>query len=148
MLSDEGKRVKKELENFCQSKRKIENLKSELRYWENLGGAVQSASSEEHVCGGESTPYAERRLMNIERLKDLISKAIDKAAELEDRFLNDLQQLDPLSHNLLWERYFTGKPLKKIIREYNYSDRHIFRLYDVAFEKISENHKDGTKCQF
>lgn len=145
MLSDEGKRVKKELENFCQSKRKIENLKSELRYWENLGGAVQSASSEEHVCGGENVPYAERRLMNIERLKDLISKAIDKAAELEDRFLNDLQQLDPLSHNLLWERYFTGKPLKKIIRDFNYSECHIYRLYDGAFEEFSQIHKNESK---
>ncbi len=148
MLSEEGKKVKKELENLNQIKRQLRNLQDELKSWEQLDGAVKSTAFGEHVSGGESTPYAERRVIKIEELKELISQKIDQAIEVEDKFLKDISELDVLSQNLLMERYMTGKSLKKIIREYNYSDRHIFRLYDVAFEKISENHKDGSKCQF
>ena len=33
MLSDEGKRVKQELENFNQAKRRLRNLQDELESW-------------------------------------------------------------------------------------------------------------------
>lgn len=139
MLSDEGKIVKKELENLNQVKRHLRNLQEELRSWEELDGAVKSASFDQHVSGGESTPYAQRRVEKIEELKKLISEKIDEAILLEDKFLNDISELDVLSQNLLMERYMTGKSLKRIIRDFNYSDRQIYRKYDAAIEKIAKN---------
>ena len=131
MLSEEGKLVKQELENFNQAKRRLRNLQDELESWKRLDGAVKSASLEQSVSGGESVPYAERRILKIE--------------ELEDRFLKDIAQLDALSQNLLMERYMTGKSLKRIIREFNYSESQIFRFYNKAFEKIYLNRKDDSK---
>lgn len=145
MLSDEGKRVKQELENFNQAKRRLRNLQDELESWKRLDGAVKSASLEQSVSGGESMPYAERRVLKIEELENQISDAIDKALDLEDKFLKDIDKLDVLSQNLLMERYMTGKSLNRIIREFNYSRAHIFRLYDSSFEKLAEKNKDETK---
>lgn len=143
MLSEEGKIVKRELEDFNQAKRKLRNLQDELRRWQELGGAIGSVSLEPHIAGGETMPYAERRIIKIEELQALISKAIDDALEKEDKFLRDISTLDTLSQNLLMERYMTGKSLKRIIREYNYSDRQIYRKYDAAIEKIAKN----KRCQ-
>ena len=148
MLSEEGKFVKKSLEQFNQAKRRLRNLQNELEYWKNLGGMVKSPSLEPHLDGGQTEPYAEKRLQKIEQLTALINGAIDEALSLEDDFLAKIDKIDPLSQNLLMERYMTGKSMTKILREFNYSDRHIYRLYDSAFEKIAENYKDDIKCQY
>lgn len=141
MLSEEGRKVKQGLENLNQLKRKLRNLQEELKSWQSLDGAVKSASFEQHVSGGEVVPFAERRLIKIEELKELISKCIDDAIEKEDQFLREIESLDALSQNLLMERYMTGKSLKRIIREFNYSERQIYRLYDNAFENIGKNER-------
>ncbi|MBQ8443764.1 MAG: hypothetical protein IJX25_00210 [Clostridia bacterium] len=141
MLSEEGRKVKQGLENLNQLKRKLRNLQEELKSWQSLDGAVKSASFEQHVSGGEVVPFAERRLIKIEELKELISKCIDDAIEKEDQFLREIENLDALSQNLLMERYMTGKSLKRIIREFNYSERQIYRLYDNAFENIGKNER-------
>ena len=141
MLSEEGRKVKQGLENLNQLKRKLRNLQEELKSWQSLDGAVKSASFEQHVSGGEVVPFAERRLIKIEELNELISKCIDDAIEKEDQFLREIESLDALSQNLLMERYMTGKSLKRIIREFNYSERQIYRLYDNAFENIGKNER-------
>lgn len=139
MLSDEAKIVKRELEEFNQARRRLRNLQEELKSWKELDGVVGSVSLEPHIAGGESSPYAERRVIRMQELEELISKAIDEALEKEDKFLEDISTLDTLSQNLLMERYMTGKSLKRIIREFNYSDRQIYRKYDAAIEKIAKN---------
>lgn len=137
MLSEEGKRVKKQLEHLRQTKRTIHNLQQELKWWEDMVTSISASSMNISVKGGQKTPYAEMRMVKIDELEKKISDAIDLALSLEDEFLRNCAQLDTVSQNLLFERYLTGKPLKKIIREFGYSDRHIFRLYDDAFEKIA-----------
>ena len=144
MLSEEGKLVKRELEEFNQAKRRLRNLQEELSSWKRLDGVIKSSSMEQNVSGGEIIPYAERRLLKIEELENQISKSIDETLEKEDKFLKDISTLDALSQNLLMERYMTGKSLNRIIREFNYSRAQIFRLYDNSFEKLSKN-KDETK---
>ena len=145
MLSEDAQQVKKELEMFNQTKRRLKNLQTELTYWLQFGGVVKSPSLEPHMDGGITEPYAEKRAKKIEELQKLISEAIDSALDAEDEFLKNIQQLDPLSQNLLMERYMTGKPLNGIIKEFNYSRAHIYRLYDAIFEKFPKNLKDGTK---
>ena len=142
MLSEEGKKVKEELEKFNQTKRRLKNLQEELLLWKNLNGALRSASLEEKTMGGENAPYAEKRLIKIQELEQMISKTIDDALAMEDKFLEDIQGIDILSQNLLMERYMTGKPLKRIIREFNYSERNIFYLYNKAYEDLAK--KDET----
>ena len=146
MLSEDGKKVKEKLEDLNQSKRRLRNLQEELRSWQCMDG-VGSASTEQHISGGEVTPFAEKRAIRIEELKKLISNSIDEAIEKEDHFLRDISTLDSLTQNLLMERYLTGKPIKRIIREFNYCDRQIYRLYDSAFEKLSKKNEDVSKCQ-
>lgn len=138
MLSENGKIVKRELEAFNQSKRKLRNLQEELRTWRELDG-VRSAGLEERTTGGISTPFAEKRVIKIEELEKMISDAIDEAIESENKFLQDITSLDALSQNLLMERYMTGKSLKRIMREFNYSERNVYYLYDKAFEKIAKS---------
>lgn len=141
MLSEEGKKVKEELERFNQTKRRLRNLQNELLAWRDLNSALKSASFEEKTMGGDIVPFAEKRLIKIQELEEMISKTIDDALAMEDKFLEDIEGIDVLSQNLLMERYMTGKPLKRIIREFNYSERHIFRKYNVAFEEIAEKNK-------
>lgn len=145
MLSEEAKQVKKELEYFNQTKRRLKNLQAELTYWLQYGGILRSPSLEPHMDGGIIEPYAEKRVKKIEELKKLIGEAIDSALDAEDGFLKNIQRLDPLSQNLLMERYMTGKPLNRIIKDFNYSESQIFRYYNKAFEKISEFQKDDMK---
>lgn len=147
MLSEEGKRVKQELEDFNQVKKQIAICQGEVTYWKNLGGVLKSPSLEPHLDGGVVEAYAEKQLLKIEALEKKISALIDKALALEDKFLQDIVDLDILSQNLLMERYMSGKPMSKIIREFNYSERHVYRLYDAAFEKLSQKQEDGIKCQ-
>lgn len=145
MLSEEGKKVKKQLEDFNHTKRMLRNLQDELAFWEDLGNALKSPVLSEKTNGGENTPYAEKRLVKIEELKDKISSIIDEAMLKEDALLQHIDSLDATSKTLLVERYLTGKSLKRIIRESNYSRAQTFRLYNFSFEKIAEKQKDETK---
>lgn len=149
MLSEEGKKVKEQLEQLRQAKRNIHNLQQELKWWQEMSDFVASSSFNIKVQGGQAIPYAEKRVIKIDELECKISEAIDIALKLEDEFLRNCSQLDSLSQNLLYERYLTGKPLKKIIKEFAYSERHVFRLYDDAFENVAKSKKikDVTKCQ-
>lgn len=141
MLSEEGKKVKEELERFNQTKRRLRNLQNELLAWRDLNSALKSASFEEKTMGGDIVPYAEKRLIKIQELEEMISKTIDDALAMEDKFLEDIDKLDVLSQNLLMERYMTGKPLKRIIRDFNYSERNIFYLYNKAYEDLAQKDK-------
>lgn len=146
MLSERGIEVKKQLEELNQQKRRIRNLRSELQEILELGTLPERSDYKlPSGEGGTVTSPQERYLLKIESLEEKISKAIDTALEIEDRFLESMDKLDVLSQNLLMERYLTGKPLKKIIRDFNYSEAHIYRLYNVAFEKISKDLKDESK---
>ncbi len=138
MLSEEAKQVKKELEYFNQTKRRLKNLQVELTYWLQYGGILRSPSLEPHMDGGITEPYAEKRAKKIEELQKLISEAIDSALDAEDEFLKNIQHLDPLSQNLLMERYMTGKPLNRIVKEFNYSERNIYYLYNKSFERLAK----------
>ena len=137
MLSEDGRKVKRRLEDLNQSKRRLKNLQDELKYWESMDG-VGAASTEQHISGGEVSSFAERRVIKIEELKNLISKSIDEVLAEEDNFFKEIITLDSLTQNLLMERYLTGKSIKRIIREFNYCDRQIYRIYDKAFEKLSK----------
>ena len=141
MLSEEGKKVKEELERFNQTKRRLRNLQNELIAWKDLNSALRSASLEEKTMGGDIVPYAEKRLIKIQELEEMISKTIDEALAMEDKFLDDIEGIDVLSQNLLMERYMTGKPLKRIIRDFNYSERNIFYLYNKSFEELANKNK-------
>ena len=146
MLSEEAQKVKKQLEELNQAKRKIKNLQAELEHWQKLEGVIKAQGATEKV-DAIGTPYAERRAIKMDELMRMIEASIEVTLKMENEFLQDLAQLDSLSQNLLFERYLTGKSLKRIIREFNYSDRQIYRKYDVAFELMAKNNKDGTKCQ-
>ncbi len=139
MLSEEGKKVKKELENFNQTKRWISNLQEELTSLEKLEGALKSSSYEECVAGGKRQTYAEKRLIRIEELIETIRNALKDAGEKEYNLLKDLEHLgeqDPASKNLLWERYINCKSLARIKKEFNYSERNIYYLFDKAINKM------------
>lgn len=138
MLSEGAQQVKKELEMLNQTKRRLKNLQAELTYWLQFGGVVKSPSLEPHMDGGITEPYAEKRAKKIEELQKLISEAIDSALDAEDEFLKNIQHLDPLSQNLLMERYMTGKPLNRIVKEFNYSERNIYYLYNKSFERLAK----------
>lgn len=138
MLSEEAKVVKKELEELNQVKRLIKNLQRELAEWKDLSNALKGASMGIVVQGGIKTPYEERRLEKIEELTTRINEKIDEYIDRENRFLRDIEKLDATSQNLIMERYITGKPIRKILREANYCERQVFRLYDSAFEKIAK----------
>lgn len=146
MLSERGNIVKKQLEELNQQKRRIRNLRNEMQELLELGALPQRSDCKlPSGKGGTVTSPQERYLLKIESLEEKISKAIDTALEIEDRFLESMDKLDVLSQNLLMERYLTGKPLKKIIRDFNYSERNIFKLYNKAFEQLAEKKEKKSK---
>lgn len=140
MLSEQGYKVKKQLEELNQLKRKIRNLKFELQELVELGAIPKNSDLNMPTGkGGTNTAPQERYLLKVEQLQEKINTTIERAIAKESEFLNAMEELDDLSYNLLKERYVLGKPLQKIIREFNYSERHIRRLYDHAFEKMVKN---------
>ncbi len=144
-MSDEAKQVKAKLEQLNQAKRRLRNLQEELQNWKDLSGVMRASPMGEVVGGGVSEPYAEKRVIKIEQLTKMIEDAIDEAIQLEDEFLKQLVLLDPLSQNLLMERYMSGKSINRIMRDFNYSRSHTFRLYDNIFEKMADNGNNETK---
>lgn len=137
MLSENGLKVKKQLEDLNQSKRRIRNLRNELRELLELGTLPKrSDTSLPSGKGGHPSSPQEKYLIRVEDLKEKISMAIDTALKIEHEFLDSIDSLDELSQNLLMERYMQGKPLQKIIREFNYSESHIYRIYNKAFEDL------------
>lgn len=131
MLSEEGKKVKEQLEQLRQAKRNIHNLQQELQWWQEMSDFVASSSFYIKVQGGQAIPYAEKRVIKIDELERKISEAIDIALKLEDEFLYNCSLLDALSQNLLYERYLTGKSLKQIAKELGISNRHLGRLFKL-----------------
>lgn len=139
MLSEKGLEVKRQLEEFNQLKRKIRNLKYELQELLELGAVPKKSDLNMPTGkGGTNTAPQERYLLKVEQLQEKIDKTIERAIAKENEFLNSMEELDDLSYNLLKERYVLRKPLQRIIREFNYSESHIYRLYDKAFEKLSK----------
>ena len=82
MLSEEGKKIKSELERLSQAKRRLRNLQEELQNCEELSGVIKSSTIGEVVGGGAREPYAEKRIIKIEQLTEAIEKAIDEAIAL------------------------------------------------------------------
>lgn len=142
MLSEKGQIVKKQLEELNQLKRKIRNLKYEIQELLELGSIPKRANYNMPTGkGGINTAPQERYIIKVEELQEKIEKTIEQALEKEQEFLKSMEELDSLSYNLLKERYVLGKPLRKIIREFNYSERQIYRLYGNAIEKLSKNNE-------
>lgn len=142
MLSERGNIVKKQLEELNQLKRKIRNLKYEQQELLELGAIPKRANYNMPTGkGGVNSSPQEKYLIRVEELQEKIESTIEQALAKESEFLSSMEELDALSYNLLKERYVLGKPLQKIIREFNYSESHIYRLYDKAFEKLSKNNE-------
>jgi len=138
MLSESGLEVKKKLEGLNQHKRRIRNLKNELRELIELGTIPQVSTGMPSGKGGHPNSIQEKYLIRIETLQEKLEVEIDRAIEEEDAFLKSISSLDSLSQNLLMERYLQGKSLRKIVREFNYDKRHLYRLYNKSFERLSE----------
>lgn len=137
MLSDEGKFVKKQLEQLRFAKKNVKTLQNELKWWLDADNSLRASSFNFRVKGGSQIPYAEFRVIKIDELEQKIDKAIQEALKLEDDFLYNVSKLDAMSQNLLYERYLTGSSLKSIIKNYAYSERQIYRFYEGAFEKLA-----------
>ena len=137
MLSESGLEVKKQLEDLNQSKRRIRNLRNELKELLELGTLPKHSDYNlPSGKGGHPSSPQEKYLIKMEELKEKINMAIENALRIEHDFLDSIDSLDTLSQNLLMERYMQGKSLQKIIREFNYSESHIYRIYNKAFEDL------------
>ena len=140
MLSESERKVKQQLEDFNQSKRKIRNLKHELQELLELGtlpkhnnGGMPTAK------GGHSSSPQEKFILKVEALQEKIVNAIDDALQKEHNFLESIESLDSLSQNLLMERYMQGKPMQQIIKEFNYSEKQIYNLYNKSYRELANN---------
>jgi len=145
MLSEDGKKAKQKLEGMNQSKRRIIYHVHEFDELVELGSIPKRFESNLPSSGGNKLSPQERYLFRLESLQSKIKKLVDDAVQEENQFLEQIEQLDTLSQNLLMERYLQGKPLQKIIREFNYSESHLYRIYNKAFEEMGIKNKDDSK---
>ena len=144
MLSEKALEVKKYLEDFNQSKRKLRSLKDELKELLELGALPRvSDGNMPGAKGGYKSSNQEKFYFKLEQLQEKITEAIDIALQKEHEFLDAIKDLDVLSQNLLMERYMQGKPLKKIINDFHYSESTIIRNYNKAFETLGSQKEDS-----
>jgi len=148
MLSESGIKVKIQLEDLNQSKRRIRNLKNELEELIELGSIPKKYDCNISHGKGEPLSPQEKYVYKLDELTEKIFNAIDAAIQIEHDFLNSIDGLDTLSQNLLMERYMQGKSLQKIISEFNYSERHIYNLYNKSYEELSKNIKNKVCSKF
>lgn len=140
MLSESGQIVKRQLEDFNQSKRRIRNLKHELRELLELGALPKMGNTGmPSAKGGFTSAPQEKYILRVEALQEKIIGAIEDAITKEHNFLESIESLDALSQNLLMERYIQDKPLQKIIRDFHYSERQIYRMYNKSFEELGKS---------
>ena len=143
-LSEEGLKVKRDLEELNQLKRKIRNLREELNELITLGTLPSNPSDMLQSHGGVRTSIQERYVFRLEDLESRLHMSIQEALKRERDFFYALDNLDSLSHNLLVERFVLGKSMDKIVREFNYDKRHLYRIYNKAYEKLA-NVDDNKK---
>lgn len=147
-LSEEGLKVKRDLEELNQLKRKIRNLREELSELITLGTLPSTPSDmPPSHGGGVRTSIQERYVFRLEDLESRLHMSIQEALKRERDFFYALDRLDSLSHNLLVERFVLGKSMDKIVREFNYDKRHLYRIYNKAYEKLAnvEDNKNLDK---
>ncbi len=142
MLSEEAKKVKKELEELRDLEQERARLQSRLRVWEDTSNALKGASLEPIIQGGVYTPYAELRIEKMEELLEHLKTCADALAQKEMKIRIAMAQLDPESKRLLESRYVDGKTLRRLERELNYSKSQLIRISNKGIEQLTRNKVD------
>ena len=101
MLSEKALEVKKYLEDFNQSKRKLRNLKDELKELLELGALPRVSDGDmPGAKGGYKSSNQEKFYFKLEQLQEKITEAIDIALQKEHEFLDAIKDLDVLSQKI------------------------------------------------
>lgn len=80
-----------------------------------------------------------------DRLEMLIDKCDELLKYIEDEqnkihyIIEKLNTLNPIQKNILYSKYILNYSNTKMMIEFNYSERHIYRIIEDAFEELKKS---------
>lgn len=123
-------------------------VKEELRQLRVLNHTIRSAEQtrkmyEARLSILQRVPEDKQNKELIARLEELldklrVEKEIEKAAKIEEKYINALNQLSPLDRSIIKDACINGKAYWKIGQEIGYSERWIQDRVHKIIEQIVE----------
>jgi DNA-directed RNA polymerase specialized sigma subunit len=118
---------------------KLENLQSEIEYYENLASGLRSMDySSERVMTSIKPDKMSSAVVKVLEKRDEYEAALDDCMRRRKNIIDEINSLkDDRYVRLLYRKYVQGKTLAAIAREMGYSQKHISRLHSDALDEFS-----------
>lgn len=120
---------------------RLDILRSEIEYYENLACGLQSQDySTERVDTSIKPDKMSKAVIKILEKRKEYEKALNDCVERRENIIREINSLDNDNHvKILYGIYVSNKPIAEIANEINYASRYVMRLHSDAlteFEKI------------
>lgn len=127
---------------------KILTIKKDLRHLRKITHSIEvslevKTRDEKRLLLLESLTPNKEILDDIKKIKEVlatlnIEKYINKATELEARYISAINQLEPLDKMIILDGYINGKAYWKIGRDIGYTERGIQKRVTIIFDKLAK----------
>lgn len=130
------------------SEEKIAQVKQDLRHLRKITHSIEVALQvkERHekrlgvLQQGKQSPENIDEIMKIKKVLETlhIEENIKKATEIELRYVEAIEKLEPLDKVIVLDGYINGKAYWKIGRDIGYTERGIQKRIGIIFGKLAD----------
>ncbi|MCH4175902.1 MAG: hypothetical protein LKF43_00245 [Streptococcaceae bacterium] len=126
------------LKKYLYSLKKVERLKEKYLELELEIGSIRSGTISDMPKGGGTPISLDELISRKDELKIRINKAIKQSDDVRMKVLSVIDNLEDVRHCEILEAYFIENlSFEQIAEEYNYSLRHINRMYSQGIRKLT-----------
>ena len=126
----------------------VDIVKRDLRHLRKITHSIEVASQvkERHekrlevLRQGKQSPEVIDEIVKVEKVLSTlhIEENIKKATEIELRYVEAINKLEPLDKVIVLDGYINGKAYRKIGRDIGYTERGIQKRVTIIFEKLAK----------
>jgi DNA-directed RNA polymerase specialized sigma subunit len=118
---------------------KLEILRSEIDYYENLASGLRSMDySSDRVMTSVKPDKMSSAVIKLLEKRDEYEQVLDECIDKREQIIDGINSLEDDRHaKVLYSVYVENKPFSIIAREMGYSPKHISRLHSDALDEFS-----------
>ena len=126
----------------------VDIVKRDLRHLRKITHSIEVALQvkERHekrlevLRQGKQSPEVIDEIVKVEKVLSTlhIEENIKKATEIELRYVEAINKLEPLDKVIVLDGYINGKAYRKIGRDIGYTERGIQKRVTIIFEKLAK----------
>lgn len=141
-------RIIEALNRISETKSRIRNKRLELQELWEVAGSAPGGSADPERGGGGAGDRTSTMAIKIIKLEEEIRILQNRYCDYIDQLTRQIESLPSGECDILMLRFIGHKKPKEIARELGYSERQLFRLYNVATRHLAEKiAKDVSECQ-